>query len=71
MLDVPIYGRISVMELFQPPVRRPRCVALARVPSCSAVLFAQGEAKALLFILTERHKFCVLEYNAAAGACGA
>jgi hypothetical protein len=26
----------------------------------------QGETKDLLFILTERHKFCVLEYSAGA-----
>ncbi len=29
----------------------------------------QGEKKDLLFMLTERYKFCVLEYDASTGAC--
>ncbi len=40
-LDVPIFGRISVVKLFRP----------------------KGERKDLLFLLTERYKFCVLEYD--------
>jgi DNA damage-binding protein 1 len=44
-LDVPIFGRISVVKLFRP----------------------QGERKDLLFLLTERYKFCVLEYDEANG----
>lgn len=70
MLDVPIYGRISVLELFRPPVRASaRCGGFRVLRRRSdRVLCAQGEAKDLLFILTERYKFCVLEYNAATGA---
>ena len=45
LVDVPIFGRISVLKLFRP----------------------RGERKDLLFILTERYKFCVLEYNEATG----
>ena len=68
LLDVPIYGRISVMEAYRPPVRAATpCAARAAVLSCCV----QGEAKDLLFILTERYRFCVLEFNAATGACSA
>lgn len=42
-LDVPIFGRISVVKLFRP----------------------RGERKDLLFLLTERYRFCVLEFNEA------
>ncbi|KAK3281911.1 DNA damage-binding protein 1 [Cymbomonas tetramitiformis] len=40
--DVPIYGRISTLELFRPP----------------------GAKQDLLFLCTERYKFCVLAYDA-------
>ena len=69
MLDVPIYGRVSVMELFRPPVRaRASPNAACAAGALSACCARQGEATDLLFILTERYKFCVLEYNAATGA---
>lgn len=45
MVDVPIYGRISVLRLFRPP----------------------GQAKDLLFLLTEKCQFCVLGYDEAKG----
>lgn len=45
LVDVPIYGRISVLNFFRP----------------------QGEAKDLLFLVTERYKMCVLEYDSASG----
>jgi DNA damage-binding protein 1 len=45
VLDVPIFGRISVLKLFRP----------------------RGEATDLIFLLTERYKFCVLQYDAASG----
>jgi len=41
LIDVPLYGRISVLELFRP----------------------ESFEKDILFILTERYKFCVLEYT--------
>lgn len=41
IVDVPIYGRISVLQLFRP----------------------KKFDKDILFILTERYKFCVLEYT--------
>ena len=41
VMDVPIYGRISVLKLFKP----------------------RNRSKSLLFLLTERYKFCVLEYS--------
>eukprot|EP00889_Picochlorum_renovo_P004265 jgi/Picre1/31295/NNA_006648.t1 len=41
LIDVPLYGRISVLELFRP----------------------ETFEKDVLFILTERYKFCVLEYT--------
>jgi hypothetical protein len=47
-LDVPIYGRISVLNVFRP----------------------KGAKLDLLFLLTERYKFCVLSYNNATGAFG-
>jgi hypothetical protein len=43
-------------------LRRWRCVS-----ALTAYCALQGETKDLLFILTERYKFCVLEYNAATG----
>ena len=46
LVDVPIFGRISVLKLFRP----------------------RGERKDLLFLLTERYKFCVLEFDEASGA---
>mmetsp|Transcript_63382 Transcript_63382/g.200458 ORF Transcript_63382/g.200458 Transcript_63382/m.200458 type:complete len:1099 (-) Transcript_63382:192-3488(-) len=45
LMDVPIYGRISTLELFRP----------------------KGESQDLLFILTERYKFCVLAYDQESG----
>jgi len=45
VVDVPVYGRIAVLELFRPP----------------------GMAKDLLFLSTERYKFCVLEYDSESG----
>lgn len=45
MIDVPIFGRISVLKLFRP----------------------QNSTKDLLFLLTERYKFCVLEYDESSG----
>ena len=45
LVDVPIFGRISVLKLFRP----------------------RGERKDLLFLLTERYKFCVLEYDETTG----
>uniref|UniRef100_A0A061SBD9 DNA damage-binding protein 1 n=1 Tax=Tetraselmis sp. GSL018 TaxID=582737 RepID=A0A061SBD9_9CHLO len=45
VLDVPIYGRISAMQLLRP----------------------KGEAKDLLFLLTERYKFCMLGYSEETG----
>jgi hypothetical protein len=45
-LDVPIYGRISVLKVFRP----------------------KGANLDLLFLLTERYKFCVLSYDNATGA---
>lgn len=44
-LDVPIYGRISVLKVFRP----------------------KGAKLDLLFLLTERYKFCVLSYDNATG----
>ncbi|ESQ55276.1 hypothetical protein EUTSA_v10024273mg [Eutrema salsugineum] len=41
MLDVPLYGRISTLDLFRP----------------------HGETQDFLFIATERHKFCVLQWD--------
>ena len=69
MLDVPIYGRISVLELFRPPVRA-RDGGGGGVPASALTVYCalQGEATDLLFILTERYKFCILEYNTATGA---
>ena len=46
LVDVPIFGRISVLKLFRP----------------------RGDRKDLLFLLTERYKFCVLEFDEASGA---
>uniref|UniRef100_A0A7S0WJG8 DNA damage-binding protein 1 n=1 Tax=Chlamydomonas leiostraca TaxID=1034604 RepID=A0A7S0WJG8_9CHLO len=45
VLDVPLYGRISGIELFRP----------------------KGRDTDLLFVLLERLKFCVLEYDQASG----
>ena len=45
VVDVPIYGRISVLRLYRPP----------------------GEEKDLLFLLTERYKFAVLQYDEDSG----
>lgn len=41
IIDVPLYGRISVLKLFRP----------------------KSFDKDILFVLTERYKFCVLEYT--------
>lgn len=43
-----------------------RC--LARPGWASLSRYAQGEAKDLLFISTERYKFCVLEWDSSTGA---
>ena len=40
MIDIPVYGRISVLKLFRP----------------------KNLEKDVLFVLTERYRFCVLEY---------
>lgn len=40
MIDIPVYGRISVLKLFRP----------------------KSLEKDVLFVLTERYRFCVLEY---------
>lgn len=48
MVDVPIFGRISVLKLFRP----------------------REERKDLLFLLTERYKFCVLEFDETTGGQG-
>ncbi len=47
-MDVPIFGRISVLKLFRP----------------------REERKDLLFLLTERYKFCVLEFDETKGGQG-
>lgn len=47
-MDVPIFGRISVLKLFRP----------------------REERKDLLFLLTERYKFCVLEFDETKGGSG-
>ena len=87
--DVAIYGRISTLELFRPPVRpgglHTSCIGKAgiiRDPlriqgchtdskwlcDCHLEHALQGETKDLLFLSTERCKFCVLEYNQETGA---
>jgi hypothetical protein len=37
------------------------------LPACCFLSASKGEAKDLLFVLVERFKFCVLEYDAASG----
>lgn len=74
MLDVPIYGRIATLELFRPHVS-----ILVEIFSTTLETFRllkfhlhsslicgtcyQGEAQDLLFIATERYKFCVLQWD--------
>ncbi len=53
ILDVPIYGRIATMELFRPQVQ----------PTTPSRLLFQGEQQDLLFLTTERYKFCVLSWD--------
>jgi hypothetical protein len=67
MLDVPLYGKIATMELFQPHVSN------FHVPSVFVLVFflkikliidfvssPQNETHDFLFIVMERYKFCVL-----------
>ena len=59
MLDVPVYGRISVMELVRFPVR---------ISSSILIKFQfQNESQDFLFISTERYKFCILAYDIKTG----
>lgn len=67
MLDVPIYGRIATLELFRPHVS---IYIYIQLLSCSLIMVLlvsyslQGETQDFLFIVTERHKFCVLQWDA-------
>ena len=75
-----IYGRIATMELFRPQVQcyiLPAPQRLHGVPLCTPrfitiwrFTWLQGERKDLLFLSTERYKFCVLEYDSATGGLG-
>ena len=72
MADVPIYGRICVLEAFRPPVRNSMLIYVGPdATSSGAPCAVQGEDKDLLFIMTERYKMCFLEYDSANGACHA
>ena len=87
--DVAIYGRISTLELFRPPVGpdglQACCIGYALIVRDPMSIQGshtdseglrhhypehamQGEIKDLLFLSTERCKFCVLEYNQETGA---
>ena len=70
--DVPIYGRVATLKLFRPPVRpsvrsiyvASHTVVLSRHKMCAG---AQGADRDLLFLSTERYKFCVLGYDEVTG----
>ena len=71
MLDVPIYGRIATLELFRPHVstiififKIQKLVILWVFGFIHVFLSEQGETQDLLFIATERYKFCVLQWDA-------
>lgn len=70
MLDVPIYGRIATLELFRPHVSILVEIFSTTLETFRLLKFSlicgtyyQGEAQDLLFIATERYKFCVLQWD--------
>jgi DNA damage-binding protein 1 len=83
VFEVPIYGRITVMELFRPEVRAHAATAATLTSSSFlslshrrtvasrvvVVMFptAQGYTKDMLFVCTARFKFAILSYDSEAG----
>jgi DNA damage-binding protein 1 len=74
--DVPIYGRVAAMQLFRPKVRTPMRarVGWARFHPGGRGVYVrllmwwgvgadlQAESRDLLFLSTERYRFCILGY---------
>lgn len=65
MLDVPLYGRVAILELFRPPVSSHRFFSLSKLTMVIDGIphLFQGETQDHLFILTDRYKFCVLGWD--------